>query len=371
MSEQDNQEPVNQTEPEDTSSSLTAEAIANMSEEDFEKIDPTTLTVVEDVHNSEQEQPQQSTVENTEAQTGNDTNQPEEANQQQPLGELTDAQFREILTRPFRARKQEIQITDPNEAIKLMQQGVDYYHKMQMMKPHQKVIRTLESKGLLDANKINFMVDLMEGNPEAVAQFLKEKEIDTYNLPDVEEQPHKANNYIPSEKAVVFEEKVTEIAERPEGSALLETIKSWGNEAVAEIYEHPRLLDAFMSHIDTGLYQDTMSILERERVLGNIDGSNQSMMGLYDQIATMLLGQNPTKYQPKSLNNPVVVGTNYQQPQQQIQQNSAKQQAQIPTGSQTRQSPVITPEMIANMSDEDFAKLGDFDSLMAKVKIQR
>lgn len=346
---------------------MTPEDIANMSEEDFEKLTP------EDVVKGSPEPSNEPDGANPYQEQGNEELHPD-AQGNQPAT-LSDADFRQMITSPFRANNTEVQVERPEDVIKFMQMGMNYQKKLGAIRPHLGALKSLEQNGLLDKDKVNFMVDLMKGRPEAVAQFLKEHEIDTYSLPDVEETPYQPNDYVPSEQQLAFDEVVEELATDMNGRTVLEEVKTWDTKSVSELYQSPQLLQTMALHKQTGLYQDTMSILTREKALGNIP-DNVSMLDAYDTVATGLLNRQGENYMPAPMpqyqQQQRVVGNNLHQQSQQPAQNYAKASAGIPNGNTTPVQPnFIDPMVIANMSDDELAQYGSFDELVHKVRFKR
>ena len=91
------------------------------------------------------------------------------------------AEYEELMA-PFKASKRTVQVKSKGDARRLMQMGFDYTRKMEEMKPHLRVLKTLEHNDFLDLEKINFAIDLMKGNSEAVKKFLKDRSIDPIEL---------------------------------------------------------------------------------------------------------------------------------------------------------------------------------------------
>lgn len=360
---------------------ITPEDIAKMSEEEIEKFNPTDLN---NTHVTEENNTNISTEPVLDEQTNTSSNPLDQAttdNQQATDTEnnttLSDEEFRRLITSPFKANNTEVRVDKPEDVIKFMQMGMNYQKKLGAIRPHLGTLKSLEQHGLLDKDKINFMVELMQGKPEAVAQFLKEKQIDVYSLPDLGEKPYTPNNYIPTEQQLTFDEIVQELSESDIGRLVLTDIKGWDTKSVDEVYKDPSLLRTLNSHAENGLYRDTMSILTREMALGNIP-SNVPMIDAYDKIATQLLEQNSSKYTNRPFQNNiqnqqrVVVGNNLQQTQQQkFNQNSVKQQANIPSSMPANRPNYIDPLVIANMSEEELAKYGSFEELVQSVQLRR
>lgn len=339
----------------------TPETIANMSEEELNNLTPEMITN----GSSEPTEPTEK-VEPDNQEQGNAPEQPNELDNTT----LSDEDFRRLITSPFKANNVQVQVKKPEDVIKFMQMGMNYQKKLAGIRPHLGALKSLEQNGLLDNEKISFMVDLMQGKPEAIAQFLKDKEVDTYNLPDIEETPYKPSNHIPSAEQLTFDETISELQETDTGRRVIQDLREWDTQSISEVYNNPKLLNTLNSHVENGLYEDTISILTREKALGNIP-ENTSIIDAYDEIATQLLRTQGDKYQsqPSTQNQPVVVGNNLQTQPRTINQNPAKKQASMPTGSQgSNNFNFIDPLTIANMTDDEIAKYGSFDELISRFK---
>lgn len=370
-----------QEEQDNITNEITPEDIANMSEEEIEKFNPHSINISSNLEEESNNISNEPVQEEQSSNGSNSLDQTNTVNQQVNEPEnnttLSDEEFRRLITSPFRANNTEVKVDKPEDVIKFMQMGMNYQKKLGAIRPHLGTLKSLEQHGLLDKDKINFMVELMEGKPEAVAQFLKDKQIDIYSLPDLEDTAYKPNNYIPTEQQLTFDETVQELSESATGRLVLTDIKGWDTASVDEVYKDPTLLKSLQSHAENGLYRDTMSILTREMALGNIP-SNTPMIDAYDRIATQLLEQNGNKYTNNPFQNNIqnqqqraVVGNNLQQPQQKFNQNSVKQQASIPNNMPVNRPNYIDPLIIANMSEEELAKYGSFEELVQSVQLRR
>ena len=85
------------------------------------------------------------------------------------------------VTAPFKASGREFQVHNADEIISLMQKGVDYTKKLQALKPKLMEMRTLDDQGML-GDRLNFAIDLFNGNPQALAKLIKEKNFYCYQF---------------------------------------------------------------------------------------------------------------------------------------------------------------------------------------------
>lgn len=366
--ENTNPEELEQDKEVNTPNSVEQE-LANLSEEDMDKFD-----TLEDYLS----QTQQTPVE-TQTQEQTQTSEPEQVNTEQSTGEnstvttsgsdtqitdLSAEEFRQLVTASFKANHKEFSVDNPEEIRKLMQYGMNYHKKMTELAPHRKALKTLEQHGLLSPDKLNYAIELLQGNKGAIAQLLKEHSVDTFELPDLEEQPYKTGNYLPTDERINFDEKVDELKGSSTGTQVVEYVRGLDSDSFYEIYTNPNMMDMILNHVESGLFNDATAFLEKERALGKVP-ANVKDIDAYAYVAQHLEQQNPTKYSTKP--QPKVLGNNLNQ-QQQVQVNQAKMNAGIPSNTmvQTNQQPMYSGlDALLNASDEDLAKFNTWEEYLA------
>lgn len=340
------------------------EQITNMSDDDISKYDNFESFLAQQSDTNEPEpnstEPEQS---NTEQVTTEDTvTVPTDTGSEKTL---SDSEFRQLITSTFRANHKDFQIEDPDEIRKLMSFGMNYHKKMNELAPHRRALKTLEQQGLLDPDKLNYAIELLQGNKGAIAKLLKEHSVDTYELPDLEEQPYQAGNYLPSQERITFDDKVDSLRETEHGGKVIEFIKGLDSDSFYEIYNNPDMMDMLNSHVQSGLYQDATSFLEKERALGKVP-ANVKDIDAYAYVAEHLQKTNPTKYAPVQQQR--VIGNNLQTNQvKQPSSNTAKSNASIPnnTGSRQQQQSFSGIDMLLNAKEEDLAKYDNWEQFLA------
>lgn len=375
--------PEEQTQAQQEPIVYTGEMIANMTEEELAEHG----AAIEAQFNSMQsEEDYQKALQNssTEPEPNSETNTNlEEGTQlasttteeQSENTELSAEEFRELLTKPFKASGREVVFKDPQDILRLMQQGFDYQKKMAGFKPQKRIIKTLEQHGLLDEAKLNQLIELSQGKPEAVAQFLKDRNINTYELPDVEEKPHQYGNYMVDDQRIDFEEKVNELRGSQYGNAVLSFVNSLPDEDFATIFSNQSILDDLTFHAQSGLLDDALNQLAADRAVGKVP-SDMSALDAYNAISGYLYQQNQAKYNP---NQPRVVGNNLQTEPQQQRPVSPKASAGIPNNHETTQvqyrelSEAELQQIIASTPAEEISKYPSWEafvSAQSKVKFR-
>lgn len=335
------------------------------SDEDYQKAIQQNLEPVEQLQTEKQIEENTQTVDTT----GSEESPKEKEEEKQENKPMTPEEFMEFLTSPFRASHREVSITDPNDIRRLMQQGFDYQKKMAEFKPQRKVIKTLEKHGLLDESKLNYAIELMNGKPEAIAQLLKDHNVDTYALPDLEEKPYQSNNYMVNTTQVEFEETVRELQQTPQGTQVLHLLNKVNDTNFQEVYNSPELMNELISQANIGLMEDALTRLDTDLALGKVP-SDMSYLDAYKAISTHLYQTNKEKYTPQIKRR--VVGNNIQQQQVQTQPDN-RQLANIPTNQQVT-NPIGSRELteadianlVANTPAEEIGKYASWEEFLAK-----
>lgn len=264
--------------------------------------------------------------------------------------EQTDYQaFYEKLTKPFKANGREIQVQNADDMIALMQQGANYSKKMAQLKPNLALMRTLEQHGLNDADKITYLIDLYNKQPEAIAKLVKEADIDLYSF-----DTDQAEQYTP--KTVVnepsaLEDTITELYGNHETfkDVVTDITTLWDKESKAIVSDNPEILRVMAKQADEGIYQQIMSAIDYEKMLGRLSGI--PFLHAYEQVEARILQANqPTPKQEQGFTAPrPQANQEHVSNQNQVQ----KQRASVPKGSASQSNAGFDP---LKLSDEEFLK---------------
>ena len=264
--------------------------------------------------------------------------------------EQTDYQaFYEKLTKPFKANGREIQVQNADDMIALMQQGANYSKKMAQLKPNLALMRTLEQHGLNDADKITYLIDLYNKQPEAIAKLVKEADIDLYSF-----DTDQAEQYTP--KTVVnepsaLEDTITELYGNHETfkDVVTDITTLWDKESKAVVSDNPEILRVMAKQADEGIYQQIMSAIDYEKMLGRLSGI--PFLHAYEQVEARILQAN----QPVAKQEQGFTAPRPQANQEQVnsQNQAQKQRASVPKSSTSQSNAGFDP---LKLSDEEFLK---------------
>lgn len=173
---------------------------------------------------------------------------------------------------PFKAANRTISVNTSDDVRSLMQKGVDYARKMQDMKPYMRVLKTLETNGLLDEKKINFLIDLDKKDPAAVKKFLKDSEIDPMDL-DLEDDTndYKPTDHMVGDKEIALNEVLDTIRDTDTFGRTVDVItKQWDSKSRQVLMDEPEHITFLNDQIGNGIFDQVMDVVENERLLGRV-----------------------------------------------------------------------------------------------------
>lgn len=173
----------------------------------------------------------------------------------------------------FKASGRTVKVESPDDARRLMQMGYDYTNKMREMKPHLRLLKTLEQNDLLDPEKINFAIDLMKGNPDAIKKFLKDKEIDPIELDLEDGTSYRPTDHRPSEEQLALDEVLDSLRETETFPRTAHVItKEWDKVSQQVLMGNPRIIAILNDHMAKGYYDQIATKVQYERSLGRLAG---------------------------------------------------------------------------------------------------
>lgn len=209
-------------------------------------------------------------------------------------------EFYKRVMAPFKANGKTIQLNSTEEAIALMQKGVDYTRKMQDIARYRKPMLMLERANLLNEDQISFFIDLVNGDQEAIRKLLKDKNIDAFSLPS-EDEPinYVAGSHKISDDQINFKEQLDNIATQPKGVEFLKEVNEYDQQSKDHIYKEPRILQALYQQKQGGLYDKIVEEIERQRILGQIP-DNVPFLIAYNTIGNKLFGQGSNNQQSRN-----------------------------------------------------------------------
>ena len=269
-----------------------------------------------------------------------------------------EAEYKRLLA-PFKANGREVQVNSVDDAITLMQMGANYNKKMAALKPNLKLLKMLENNNLLSEERLSFLIDLGNRNPDAINKLVHDSGINPMDL-DAE----KVNNYRPNvhtvdDRELALDNVLDSIQDTPTYNRTLEIVsKEWDGASKQIVADHPELLSVINDHVQRGIYDLIVTEVEREKMLGRLNGL--SSFEAYRQVGDAIQARGGFDHlgssQGKANTARTVVA-----PKPKAQDSKLKDQKRAASSSK-QGAPTAAANQDFNplaMSDEEFSKMSE------------
>ena len=281
------------------------DSFLDMSDDEFEQLDhsvqpepvqeeePEEEVTEEAVEEQEEEQEQESVDEQrTEPvpSTEESTEEKEEAKPAEQSQEIDYKAAYERLTAPFKANGKEMRIENIDDAITLMQMGANYNKKMAALKPNLKLLKLLENNNLLSEEKLGFLIDLEKKDPSAITKLIKDSGIDPLDVDTEKAGDYKPTTYTVDEREMELDAVLEEIQDTPAYTKTIDIVGTkWDGPSKQVIASNPQVLKVINDHVDRGIYDLISNEMERQRVLGRLNGLSD--IEAYRQVGDAIQAQ--------------------------------------------------------------------------------
>lgn len=281
--------------------------------------------------------------------------------------ETTDADFAAIgkqIMSEFKANGSTMKMKSAEDAIRLMQMGANYHKKMAGLKPSLKTLKLLENNGLLEQDKLNFLIDLNQRKPEAIAKLLKDGEVDPMDINVDDGADYKPSNRVVNDKEMILDEVLDSISSSAHYDRTLTVLgDEWDTASRGMIAEQPEVIRTINNHMENGIFDQVVEAMNYERSMGKLVGVSD--FDAYQQIGAYM---NENKlFKSSTVAAPVANQQNNQEPASQANNDSEqaqrKNRKKAASSSRQRQAPKGKKENYnpLAMSDEEFLKLDDLN----------
>lgn len=326
----------------------------NTSEEDTSVDNVTEEVEIEDVNNintdSETNEEEAEEAKDDDEIVNEDTEESDEEEEEKETSESdADDQLAKLFS-PFSANGTEIKVDSVEEAITLMQMGANYHKKMHTLKPHLKLVKTLEKSKLLDEDKINFLIDLNNGEPKAIAKLLSEKGLDPLDINTEESNEYSPVKHTVSEQSINLDEVLDRIQNTPTFKDTMDVITNqWDSSSKEKLVAEPHKIEVLNAHKANGLFDRINAQIQKSRMLGQLP-SGLSDVEAYEYVGSQLLQQEKANGQPTT---PKKVVADKPKPK------ATADRTKLAAPKAKRTSSPSSIEELAELDDEAFLKLGN------------
>lgn len=189
-----------------------------------------------------------------------------------PEGVDYKAEYDRLLT-PFKANGRDIAVDSIDDAIALMQMGANYNKKMAALKPNLKLMKLLENSGLLNEEKLSFLIDLEKKSPEAISKLVKDSGLDPLDLDADKASGYKPQTYTVDDREMELDMVLDEMQSSPTYNRTLDIVSNkWDGPSKQVIAGSPQLLKVINDHVQSGVYDIILKEVDKERVFGRLNG---------------------------------------------------------------------------------------------------
>ena len=198
--------------------------------------------------------------------------------------------FYDAVMAPFKANGNTVQLRSSEEVIKLMQMGANYTQKMQTLAPYRKKVQMLQKANLLDDEKLNYLIDLSQGNPEAVKKLIRDSKLDPMDLDIYGEQNYVPGNHTVSDAEMQLQTTLDELTSTPEGLQTVNLAREWDQASLGEIGKDPSILATLHEQRLNGVYDLITKEMQHQKMLGNLP-DNIPFLQAYKAVGDYCLQQ--------------------------------------------------------------------------------
>ena len=173
----------------------------------------------------------------------------------------------------FKANGKMISVSSVDEVRKLMQMGANYQKKMSGMKKDSKFIKMLENNELLDESKLNYLIDLSKHDKGAISQLLKDSQVDPLDVDVSEDSVYKPNTYTINDAQVQLDDVLSSLQETDSYATTIDIIgNKWDKTSAEALAASPNDIVVLNDQVASGIYDKITTVVEKERMLGNLEG---------------------------------------------------------------------------------------------------
>lgn len=200
-----------------------------------------------------------------------DGSKPKEKAKAEDKGEIDYKMEYEKLLEPFKANGRQIQVDNVADAKTLMMMGANYNKKMAALKPNLKIVKMLDTAGLLDEAKINHLIDLASHDAGAVAKLLKDAKIDPLDVDTTQEVDYKPKNHSVPDSQFELDQVLEELKDNESFPKTIDVISNqWDEKSKKLALNDPRIITVIDEQIQSGVYDQIVTVMERERMVGRM-----------------------------------------------------------------------------------------------------
>lgn len=267
--------------------------------------------------------------------------------------------YKKIIGSPIKGAGKEIILDNPEDAIRLIQMGLGFQKSMEQLKPHKRTIAMLEKNGI-DEEKLNFLMDIANKNPQAIKKLISDSEIDLFDLDD-DDNEYKPSNYRISDQELNLDQAIKDIEGTPTYARTISLLgQEWDNASRDLIQRNPEVIGMINEHIASGLYDTVNNEVEKLKTLGKLP-TGLCDLEIYKYVGDALYANSNSNSAPMNGQQTGIDNANGRTPIKKPSRETVIQQKKATSvprsqSSNSRQSSSLSMSDVWDMDDEEFTK---------------
>lgn len=198
------------------------------------------------------------------------------------------AVYQRLFGTPIRAAGQDITLTNPEEAISLIQKGVGFHHKMNRLHNDLKYVEMLRNNNLLDEERLSLLIDAQAGNVGAIKKLLDSAKVDPLSLDSTEASTYAPSDHRVTDEQVQFQSTVSDLSDSEAGKKILIDARSWDQNTKAEIFKNPAILQSLAQQKEMGRYDLIVAEVNRAKLLGTLPAT-EPFISAYTRVGQQMM----------------------------------------------------------------------------------
>ena len=256
----------------------------------------------------------------------------------------------EKLLAPFQANGRQIQVDNVDDAVTLMKMGANYNKKMAVLKPSLKVVKMLEKHDLLDETKLSHLIDIAAHDPAAITKLLKDAKLDPLDIDTDTAPAYVAKDHSVNDSQMELDQIIEDIKDNASFPKTIDVISNqWDAESKTIALKDPKIITVIDEHIQSGVFDQIVSVMDKERALGRLTGKA-------DLVAYLEIGQALTSQ--GAFNKGDTATQSDEADAKALAAKEARDKKRAAAASTQASKKSATPEMLdpLSMSDDEFEK---------------
>lgn len=205
----------------------------------------------------------------------------EESNEDDPeatADELED-KSKETQTQSYKVKANGMEFDfTTEELLALAPKAMDYTKKMQEIAPWRKTISALKDNGLGE-QEVNLMIDVLQGDKNAIAQVLKRTGVDALDIDTETDSGYAPKQYGKDESVQAIEDIINDISRDPEYRITEHVVDSqWDSASRRAMASNPQMIRGLHDDIKNGIYDKVAPMALKMKAM---DGGRASDLEYY------------------------------------------------------------------------------------------